>query len=76
LQFVFQSEKGTTLDSISADKPGFVLVGGEYWKAKTVQGDEIKKGEKVKVVGKEADMLVVEALPTEEEEEEQEDDKD
>jgi membrane-bound serine protease (ClpP class) len=66
LQFVFQSEEGTTLDSISASKPGFVLVGGEYWKAKTAQEDEIKKGEKVKVVGKEADTLVVEALPTEE----------
>jgi membrane-bound ClpP family serine protease len=36
--------------------------------------DEIKKGEKVKVVGKEADTLVVEALPTEEEQ--GDDDKD
>jgi membrane-bound serine protease (ClpP class) len=74
LQFVFQSEEGTTLDSISVGKPGFVLVGGEYWKAKTAQVDEIKKGEKVKVVGKEADTLVVEALPTEEEQ--GDDDKD
>jgi membrane-bound serine protease (ClpP class) len=73
LQFVFQSEEGTTLDSISAGKPGFVLVGGEYWKAKTAQVDEIKKGEKVKVVGKEAEILVVEALTTEKEQEKDKD---
>jgi len=73
LQFVFQSEEGTTPDSISAGKPGFVLVGGEYWKAKTAQVDEIKKGKKVKVVGKEADILVVEALTTEKEQEEDKD---
>jgi membrane-bound ClpP family serine protease len=35
--------------------------------------DEIKKGKKVKVVGKEADILVVEALTTEKEQEEDKD---
>jgi membrane-bound ClpP family serine protease len=49
------------LDPISDIKPGFVLVGGEYWRAKT-HGVEIKKGDKIKIVGKEADVLVVEPL--------------
>jgi membrane-bound ClpP family serine protease len=35
--------------------------------------DEIKKGEKVKVVGKEAEILVVEALTTEKEQEKDKD---
>jgi len=62
LQFAFQDEVGTALDYISDIKPGFVLVGGEYWRAKT-RGAEINKGDKIKIVGKEADMLVVEPLP-------------
>lgn len=61
MQFAFQDEVGTALDPISDIKPGFVLVGGEYWRAKT-HGVEIKKGDKIKIVGKEADMLVVEPL--------------
>jgi membrane-bound serine protease (ClpP class) len=62
LQFAFQDEVGTALDYISDIKPGFVLVGGEYWRAKT-RGAEINKGNKIKIVGKEDDMLVVEPLP-------------
>lgn len=62
LQFAFQDEVGTALDYISDIKPGFVLVGGEYWRSKT-RGAEINKGDKIKIVGKEADMLVVEPLP-------------
>jgi membrane-bound serine protease (ClpP class) len=62
LQFAFQDEVGTALDPISDTKQGFVLVGGEYWRAKT-RGAEINKGDKIKIVGKEADMLVVEPLP-------------
>lgn len=62
LQFAFQDEVGTALDYISDIKPGFVLVGREYWRAKT-GGAEINKGDKIKIVGKEADMLVVEPLP-------------
>jgi len=62
-QFVTQSEEGVALDSISANGTGFVIVGGEYWKAKISRGDEeINKGEKIKVVGKEADLLIVEHL--------------
>lgn len=62
-QFVLQSEEGVALDSISADKIGFVIVGGEYWKAKSSREDEeINKGDKIKVVGKESELLIVEHL--------------
>jgi membrane-bound serine protease (ClpP class) len=62
-QFVLQSEEGVALDSISANRTGFVIVGGEYWKAKSSRGDEeINKGDKIKVVGKESDLLIVEHL--------------
>jgi membrane-bound serine protease (ClpP class) len=64
MQFVLQSEEGVALDSISANRTGFVIVGGEYWKAKRGTGgeSEINKGDKIKVVGKEADLLIVEHL--------------
>lgn len=61
VEFEFQSDVGVTADPISSAKPGFVVVGGEYWKAKTVD-TEIGKGEKVRVVRKEADLLIVEPL--------------
>ncbi len=63
-QFVLQSQEGIALDSISANRTGFVIVGGEYWKAKSNTGDdeEINRGDKIKVVGKEADLLIVEHL--------------
>lgn len=62
-QFVLQSEEGVALDSISTNRIGFVLVGGEYWRAKSSRGeDEINKGDKIKVVGKESDLLIVEHL--------------
>ncbi len=62
-QFALQSQEGVALDSISANRTGFVSVGGEYWKAKsgTIES-EISKGDKIKVVGKEADLLIVEHL--------------
>jgi membrane-bound serine protease (ClpP class) len=62
-QFVFQSEEGVALDSISTNRIGFVIVGGEYWRAKSSRGeDEINKGDKIKVVGKESDLLIIEHL--------------
>ena len=62
-QFVLQSEEGVALDSISTNRIGFVIVGGEYWRAKISRGeDEINKGDKIKVVGKESDLLIVEHL--------------
>lgn len=63
MQFEFQSEEGVALDAIS-DKPGFVLVGGEYWRAKTKGGVEISKGSRVRIVCKEEKgVLIVEPLP-------------
>jgi membrane-bound serine protease (ClpP class) len=63
MRFALQSEEGVALDSISSNRTGFVIVGGEYWKAKSSTGDdEINKGDKIKVVGKEADLLIVEHL--------------
>jgi membrane-bound serine protease (ClpP class) len=62
-QFVSMSQEGIALDSISRSKTGFVIVGGEYWNAKSSRdGEEINKGDKVKVVGKEATVLIVEHL--------------
>jgi membrane-bound serine protease (ClpP class) len=62
-QFVTQSEEGVALDPISANRTGFVIVGGEYWKAKSSSGDKgINRGDKIKVVGKEGDLLIVEHL--------------
>ncbi len=62
-QFVLQSEEGVALDFISTNRIGFVIVGGEYWRAKSSRGeDEINKGDKIKVVGKESDLLIVEHL--------------
>ncbi|MDQ3836770.1 MAG: nodulation protein NfeD [Thermoproteota archaeon] len=63
IQFVLQSDEGIALDPISTNTSGFVIVGGEYWKAKTSrQDEEINKGDKIKVVGKELDLLIVELL--------------
>jgi membrane-bound serine protease (ClpP class) len=63
MQFVLESEEGVALDYISANRTGFVIVGGEYWKAKSsTEKDEINKGDKIKVIRKEADLLIVEHL--------------
>jgi membrane-bound serine protease (ClpP class) len=61
LQFAYQSEVGVALDPISADTPGFVQVGGELWSARSA-GALINKGEKVRILEKQGDTLVVEAL--------------
>jgi membrane-bound serine protease (ClpP class) len=60
VEFVYLNKEGKTLDPISSDKEGFVLVGGEYWKARSKS--EIKQGERVKVIEKQGDRLVVEPL--------------
>jgi membrane-bound ClpP family serine protease len=38
-QFVLQSQEGVALDSVSANRTSFVIVGGEYWKAKSSRGE-------------------------------------
>ena len=52
---------GRAVDEIRPDKPGFVRVRGEYWKAVSRSG-VVKPGEKVRVVGVEEGMLVVERV--------------
>jgi membrane-bound ClpP family serine protease len=37
VDFMFQNTEGIVLDAISDSKYGFVLIGGEYWKAKSVK---------------------------------------
>ena len=49
--------RGRAIDRIEPDKPGFVLVEGEYWKA--VSDEVIEPGERVEVVGKEEHILKV-----------------
>ena len=62
VEFVLQSIEGTTLDTISNKKYGFVLVGGEYWRAKSNKSD-VKKGEKIRVVvDKQGFFLIVESV--------------
>lgn len=54
-------EEGRAVDEIGEDKPGFVIVEGEYWKAVSKSG-VIKPGERVRVVGKEGPLLIVERI--------------
>ena len=61
VEFVLQSNEGTTLDAISDKNYGFVSVGGEYWKAKSNKSD-IKRGEKIRVVDKQGSFLIVESI--------------
>ena len=58
IEFVYLNKEGKTLDPISSDKDGFVLVGGEYWKARS--NWNIMQGERVKVIKKEGNCLVIE----------------
>lgn len=61
VNFMFQNSEGTALEPISNNKFGFVIIGGEYWKARSIKS-EIKKGEKVKIIGKQGHILIVESL--------------
>ena len=60
VDFMFQNKEATALDAISKKKSGFVFVNGEYWEAKSKS--QIKKGEKVKILGKQGHLLIVEPL--------------
>ncbi|AKB26034.1 signal peptide peptidase SppA, 36K type [Methanosarcina sp. MTP4] len=50
-------DSARTIEAISPDKPGFIRYSGEYWQARSEE--EIGKGEKVEIIGKEQEMLVV-----------------
>src|ERR671918_79123 len=63
VDFITQSDKGLAVDDISGTGEGFVLVGGEYWKAKTESHKlDIKKGDRVKIIDKKGRILVVRKL--------------
>ncbi|MEM1927586.1 MAG: nodulation protein NfeD [Acidilobaceae archaeon] len=48
---------GIALDEITPEKEGFVLIEGEYWRARS--SSRISKGEKVLVIDKEGPVLLV-----------------
>ncbi len=52
---------GYAIDEITPDKTGFVKIEGEYWEARSARG-VIKPGQRVRVVGKEGPVLVVEPV--------------
>ena len=56
----FKGKVGRAVDPIGPDKPGYVVVEGEYWRA--ISEGSIKSGEKVIVIGKKDNILVVKRL--------------
>jgi membrane-bound serine protease (ClpP class) len=54
----YPTGKGRAIDDISPDKEGYVVIGGEYWKAKS--SVHIKAGSTVKAVGDNRGILSVE----------------
>jgi len=58
----YPTGKGRAVDDISPDREGYVVIGGEYWKAKGTVN--IKAGSIVKAVGDKSGILSVE--PTDE----------
>jgi membrane-bound serine protease (ClpP class) len=54
----YPTGKGRAVDDISPDKVGYVVIGGEYWKAKS--SVIIKAGGTVKAVGDISGILSVE----------------
>ena len=51
--------EGRALDDIPPGGEGFIMVQGEYWKARSESDEPIKRGEKVVVVGKDGPILIV-----------------
>lgn len=62
VDFTFYNDQGIAVDDISIDRPGFIIIGGEYWKAKPLAEMTIRKGEKVKIVDKKGPLLIVDIL--------------
>lgn len=54
----YPTGKGRAVDDISPDKVGYVVIGGEYWRAKSTVN--IKAGTKVKAIGDISGILSVE----------------
>ncbi len=53
-----EGAEGRATDPITPKKEGFIIVNGEYWRAKSLEG-EIKPGDKVVVIRKEGPILTV-----------------
>jgi membrane-bound serine protease (ClpP class) len=53
---------GRALDDLPPGAGGFVMVEGEYWEARNVSEKPIRRGEKVRVIGKDGSVLLVEPL--------------
>ncbi len=54
---------GRAVDDISPDKPGFIFVEGEYWKA--ISNEFIPRNSRVRVIDKKGPYLVVERIEEE-----------
>jgi len=50
---------GRALDDIPPGGEGFVMVEGEYWRARNTGSEAIKRGDRVRVVGKDGAVLLV-----------------
>ena len=53
---------GIVTEDIPEDNFGRVSLGGDDWKAKTVDGKPLKRGEKVKFVSRESLVITVESI--------------
>ncbi len=53
--------EGHSVDDLSPDRVGFVVIGGEYWRAKA--RSTILAGSRVQVIGSEGRILIVETIP-------------
>jgi len=53
----FKGKIGRAIDPIGPEKPGYIVVEGEYWRA--LSDEHIKPGDKVIVIGKEEGILIV-----------------
>ena len=56
-EWILEGETGKAITDIEPGKEGFVLVGGEYWKA--VSSEPIRKGEEIIVTGHKGLILIV-----------------
>lgn len=54
--------EGVVIESITVEKPGYVRIDGDEWRAVSKDGNNINKGAIVKVVARESIVLTVEDI--------------
>lgn len=54
--------EGVVIESITVEKPGYVRIDGDEWRAVSKDGNNINKGAIVKVVARESIVLTVESV--------------